>query len=114
MNVIDFFKSISATTQIPHSRFFWDENILGKKPETYFVYRCKSAETILNSDENSEFESKSFAVSIFTKTEKIDDYKKQIINAVLKINGKAFDDGFEDYEKETRYSHGEVTVTLYY
>ncbi len=108
-----FFESVSAESGIPCRRSFWDAARHGSKPSTYFVWRLSSANHELETDDMPEADSHTYAVSVFTKNEDLESVCTQIEEAAENRGACVQMLRFEDYEKDTGYFHGELTVTRY-
>lgn len=109
-----FFQSVSELCKIPAQRSFWDTAIHGDKPSTYFVWRVSGAESVVDSDDEAQVESQTFAVSVFTKSDDLESVCERIEQAARAEGAYTRRLHFEDYEKDTRYYHGETTVTRYF
>lgn len=107
----EFFLAIAKETEIQTQRAFWDEARHGKKPDSYFVWRLSTADEDIESDNESEHYSLSYAVSVYTKTDNLDTLCAQVESAVENLGAYATRQQYEDYEKDTGYFHGEMTVT---
>lgn len=112
--VKEFFQSVSASCEIPAQRSFWEPTIYGEKPNTYFVWRVSGAESVVDSDDEAQVESQTFAVSVFTKSDDLESVCERIEQAARAEGAYTRRLHFEDYEKDTRYYHGEITVTRYF
>lgn len=112
--VKEFFQSVSASCGIPAQRGFWETAIHGDKPSTYFVWRVSGAESVVDSDDEAQAESQTFAVSVFTKSDDLETVYDRIERAARAEGAYTRRLHFEDYEKDTRYYHGEITVTRYF
>lgn len=108
-----FFEGVSAECGVPCRRSFWDAARHGTKPDTYFVWRLSSANYELESDDKPEAHSHTYAVSVFTKNEDLESVCTQIEAAAENLGACVRMLHFEDYEKDTGYFHGELTVTRY-
>lgn len=114
MNSTAFFQAVSAACNIPCQRAFWDVSKHGNKPATFFVWRTDGTNTQVNSDNEEEAYSVSFRVSVFTKSQDLESVCEQIAAAAMAFEADAGRLSFEDYEKDTGYHHGEITVKRYF
>ncbi len=108
-----FFQSVSELCAVPCRRGFWDAARHGTKPDTYFVWRTSGAESIVDSDDFPEAESQTFSVSVFTKDDDLESVCEKVEAAAQTEGASTRRLHFEDYEKDTGYYHGEITVTRY-
>lgn len=113
LSVRDFFLKISEACRIPCSRGFWDPALRGEKPDAYFVWRLSSAEHVLQTDDEPHADAFGYTVSVFTKSEDLESVCAQIQNAAENLGACVQMLDFEDYEKDTRYYHGELSVIRY-
>lgn len=111
MNALEFFNAVSSAAEIPCHRGFWDIARCGKKPDTFFVWRLNGAQTQVNSDDGEEHFSRTYAVSVFTKSDDLESVCEAVETAAETIGAEVRRVDFEDYEKDTGYFHGEITVT---
>lgn len=109
----EFFEAVSEKSGIPCRRSFWDSARHGNKPDTYFVWRTNGAEAVINSDDTTETEKQMFAVSIFTKSDDLESVCDKVELAAEAEEALSRRLHFEDYEKDTGYYHGEITITRY-
>lgn len=114
MNSTTFFQAVSTACKIPCQRAFWDSAKHGIKPDSFFVWRTDGTSTIVNSDNEEEAYSISFRVSVFTKSQDLESICEQIAMVAMAYEAEASRLSFEDYEKETGYYHGEITVKRYF
>lgn len=113
MDAAEIFAELTAKTGVRGVRGFWDLTRHGKKPQTYFVWRRDTADSVLNSDDAEEAYRVQYAVSVFAAPHLLDAVCSQLQTAAEALDLEVNRWGFEDYEKDTGFAHGELTVTQF-
>lgn len=113
MNVKEYFKNISNEVKLPFAHAFWDENIYGKKPDEFCVWRFAGETDVIISDDGAEKTARTFNISFFTKKDETADFQLEKIAQYFLLRGEcASNQPFEDYEPDTGYFHYEISATI--
>lgn len=103
---------VMENLEIPITELFWDENVIGYKPDKYAVYYITNERSALSSSDDSEEDCVDLTVSFYIKGN-----FRSIKSAALKaFQGAGFyiSAGYETYEPNTRYNHFDVELKYYF
>lgn len=113
MNAKIIMENLESDIGIPCVRLFWDENLYGIKPNRFIVWKFSGFSEIIDSDNEREIVTKDYAISYYSKNlEDVEMEVNEILRTLNEKSVKAIELPFEDYEKDTRYSHREIELRI--